>query len=223
MTTTANAIVSNTLTCVLVACALVVTATTVRRNLHVAPARAPAIEQQGDWALYARVGQRLGPPNGKVTLVEFSDFQCPACGAFEKRLTEIRRRYPTELTVVYRHYPLDIHVAAMPAARASECAAAQGRFAAMHDALFAERDSLGRVPWAHYAQRAGINDLPRFDQCMADTMPMPAIARDLEDGKRLGVRGTPTLLINGLKITGGVPSDTLDSLVQRALGRNAAR
>jgi protein-disulfide isomerase len=222
MTTRANAIVSNTLTGVLVACALVVTATTVRRNLHVAPAPAPAIEQQRDWATYARVGQRLGPPDGKVTLVEFSDFQCPACGAFEKRLTEIRRRYPTELTVVYRHYPLGIHVAAMPAARASECAAAQGRFAPMHDALFAERDSLGRIPWVHYADRAGISDLPRFEQCMADTMPVPAIARDVEDGNRLGIRGTPTLLIDGLKITGAVPSDTLDTIVQRALGRHAA-
>jgi protein-disulfide isomerase len=110
----------------------------------------------------------------------------------------------------------------MGAARASDCAAAQGRFVAYHDALFARQDSIGLVAWSRFAAAADVRDLPAFQACAADSAPSPRIDSDVAAGKRLRVTGTPTLLINGLRFQGAMPADTLASHVRRAL-RDLAR
>lgn len=201
----------------LVLCALVTTTLVVRREFFVGMASAAVPSRIKEWRDYSRDGHRMGPADAPVSVIVFSDFQCPYCAALMEGLRTLRSEHPREVAVIYRHFPLASHKAAVAAVRASECAAAQGRFEAYHDALFAGRDSIGHLPWESFAREAGITDLPRFRECAAETGPLPALARDTVAGKRLEVTGTPTLLINETRLQGLPPMDTLRSYVQRAL------
>lgn len=213
-------ILANLATAVPVACALIVTGLVVRRELFSSPAATASVALESrtvpDWRSYAR-GQRMGPADAKVTIVEFSDFECPFCRATAARLRAVRAKYPRDVAVVYRHYPLPYHAHAVEAARASLCAARQGRFEAFHDLLFAQ-DSLGMVPWSRLAQSAGVRDPAGFERCMRLPGPSPEIERDLREGARLGVRGTPTLLVNE-RLLDGAPPGTLEEAVERAVRR----
>lgn len=206
-------------TVVLVLCAMTVTGLTVRRELRPArPSDGPPAVEQSDWLRYAVDGQRLGPQGAKVALVEFADFQCPACRVLEERIAESRRRLDIPFTVVYRHLPLDIHRFAQIAAQASECAAEQGRFQAMHDVLFQQQRAIGMRPWKDIAQDAGVQDFARFERCVAGP-PKASIARDLAVANTLDGSATPMVLIDGLRITGTIPQDRLDSLIRKSLAR----
>jgi protein-disulfide isomerase len=214
-----NKILANLGAAIPVACAVVVTALVVRRELFAPPPATAAMSVESrtvpDWRSYAE-GQRIGPADAKVTIVEFSDFECPFCRATAARLKAVRARYPRDVALVYRYYPLPYHTHAVAAARASLCAARQGRFEAFHDALFARQDSLGVVAWSRLADDAAVPDRAGFDRCMGDPGAPPEIERDLRAGTRLGVRGTPTLLVND-RLLDGAPPGTLEEAVERAL------
>jgi protein-disulfide isomerase len=206
---------------VLVLCAVVVTALVVRREFF--PPDAAASERGGgepktiaDWRGYATVGHRWGPETAPVSLVIFSDYQCPACRKLSEDLKAIRAEFPT-VAVVNRHFPLNAHPFALPAARAGECAARQGRFEAMHHALFAGQAMIGVDPWTRYAQDARIPDVPAFEACMAETGPLEAVARDTVAARALGVKATPTFLINGERYVGAPPLSKLRALVRGAV------
>lgn len=204
---------------VLVVCALVVTGLVVRRELFPAPAARPSAPAPmvADWREYASAGQRMGPSAAPVTIVMFSDFQCPACAVAAERLRALRRAYPREVAVVYRHFPLRRHPHAVAAARASECAAAEGRFEAFHDAMFSLQDSIGTTDWTRFAASTGVADTAAFRTCVSRTGPITALEQDTVAGRRLGVRATPTLLINETRVEGAPPLDVLSSYVDRAL------
>lgn len=210
-------ILANLSTALMVVCALTVTALVVRREIFHAPQAAVSVESRTvpDWRSYVE-GQRIGPADARVTIVEFSDFECPFCRETAERLRTIRGRYPRDVAVVYRHYPLSYHKHAVPAAKASLCAARQGRFEGYHDALFARQDSLGLIPWTQLAAIAGIPDVPGFEECMRGPDPVPEIERDLAAGTRLGVRGTPAILVND-RLVFGAPPGLLEELVERAV------
>lgn len=206
---------------VLVVCALVVTGLVVRRELFQVPpggGQPPNSRSISDWASYAS-GHRLGRTDARVTITQFSDFQCPYCRMLAERLDVIRNEYGAEVAVVYRHFPLRGHPYAAAAARASECAAAQGRFWAFHDVLFANQDSIGTLEWMRFASDAKVSDLETFANCIANSDVEPAIARDMLAGRGLGVRGTPTFLVNDRLIRGAVSLEDLRELVEAALGR----
>ena len=201
----------------LVACALAMTALSVRRQF--APPHARSTERfvaQPDWANYATEGRRIGGPTAKVVMVEFADFQCPACRELEVMLRATRRRLGADFALVYRHYPLRIHPQAEPAALASECAGRQGRFGEMHDLLFDQSDSLGKIGWRRLASDAGVSDLATFDRCMLDSEVVATVRRDADAARHLGATGTPTFLINGVRHTGTIAHGILDSLVDEA-------
>lgn len=200
----------------LTACALVTTGLVVRRELFTPRAASAAPTQVSSWRGFAREGRRMGPAGAPVTVVVFSDFQCPYCAVLMERLKTLRSSHPADVAVVYRHFPVTGHTHAVAAARASECAGDQGRFEAYHDALFAAGDSIGVVPWERFAAAAGVPDLPRFRACAAGTAPLPALARDSAAARELRVSGTPTLLINGLRMVGAPPMDSLEAYVRRA-------
>lgn len=201
---------------VLVLCALLVTGLVVRREFFPTVPRPGSPERVADAASYAAAGHRMGPADAAVTIVEFSDFQCPFCRVFAARLDTLRRKYPKDVAVLYRHYPLKGHAHAADAARASDCAARQGRFAAYHDALFAAQDSIGVVPWTRFAVAAAVADTVAFARCTAERGG-GQLARDSADARRLGVRGTPTIVIGGTRLVGAVESDTLEAYVRRIL------
>ena len=205
---------------VLVGCALVVTGLVVRRELFSKPTLPQPPQRVEDWREYARSGNRIGPADAAVTIVVFSDFECGFCAVAAERMRALRQEYPSDLAVVYRHFPLRTHAHAVPAARASECAAAQGRFEPFHDALFNQQDSIGAIPWARYAVVAGVEDLRGFDRCVNSATDVAALERDTVAGNRLGVRGTPTILVNDKRLRGAPPLDTLRHYVERALAAN---
>lgn len=204
---------------VLVVCAVVVTGLVIRQEFFkpVAPAAAlPAPTQLPDWRAYAQGGHRSGPDDAPVTMVVFSDFQCPACRLLATHAKALRAEFPRELAIIHRHSPLSMHPFAVQAAQASECAAQQDRFEAFHDALFVEQASIGLAPWNRFAVNAGIPDLTAFEKCMAERAPSPTLHADTISAKQLKVTGTPTLLVNGLRFTGAPPLDTLRAFVARA-------
>jgi protein-disulfide isomerase len=207
----------------MVLCAVTVTGLVVRREVFSPPPAAAAAEVESrtvpDWRSYTE-GQRIGPADASVTIVEFSDFECPFCRVTADRLRAIRARYPRDVALVYRHYPLSYHKNAVPAAKASICAARQGRFEGYHDALFAQQDSLGLIPWTRLARIAGVPNEAEFEACMQSSAPDAEIERDLQAGTRLGVRGTPAMLVNERFIS-GAPPGVLEDLVERAV-RGAA-
>lgn len=162
-----------------------------------------------DWKAYAVHGEVLGLPGVGATVTMFSDFQCPFCREAAQDLKQLRAQYPHSFSLIYRHYPLPFHKFAKPAASASICAARQGRFQQMHDELFAKADSLGKLSWSQYAQRAGVPDLRSFEQCLEDVSVARYLTVDSIAGSRLGVTGTPTFLINELRVVGYPGKDSL--------------
>jgi protein-disulfide isomerase len=180
---------------------------------------AQRVDSITDWKKYAAVGPRRGGANPKITITEFSDFECPVCRRYATILDEIRQRYPERVATVYRHYPLEgIHPYARDAALAAVCAADQGRFDAYHDALFAAQDSLASSPWMRLAIQNAVKDTAQFSTCMHSDHARNVLFQDVKDGDALGVKGTPTILVNGLKFAQPPGLPTLDSLVRAESG-----
>lgn len=206
---------------ILITCAVAVTAIVVRREFFPpgAPSSGLTAEAVPNWRAYASTGHRTGPANAPVTMVVFSDFQCPACKVLADQVHTLRERHPGRFSVVYRHHPLPSHSHALPAARASECAARQGRFTEYHDALFASQETLGYTPWQKFAEVAGVPDVAAFQRCFVEPGQVEQLVRDAEDARRLGVTGTPTLVVNGRRYN-GVPTTSV--LEQEIVGQAVA-
>ena len=204
---------------VLSVCALVITGSLVHREFASGsePVVAP-LESVEQWRKYAETRNVIGPLDAPVTIVEFSDFQCPFCARLHQTLTGIRKRYPTEVRVVYRHLPLDnIHPHARTAALGAECAARQGRFTEWHDNLYQLQDSIGRVSWDWFVQRAGIRDSSAFHRCVDDPRVAEIVSRDVRAAAELRAQGTPTVLVNEHLVRAAPTPELLDSLIADAL------
>ncbi|MBA2292529.1 MAG: thioredoxin domain-containing protein [Gemmatimonadales bacterium] len=184
---------------VAVTCALVVTVLAVRAQSRSNPnEQVVTILSDQEWRAALEGGERIGHESAPVTMVIFGDFECPACGRFARNtLSQARALLKDSLTVVYHHFPLPYHRFAKPAMRASECASEQAQFAAMHDALFTYQDSLGIVPFTVIAWRAGITDTASFRSCVERPSDDRKASGDLALATRLGVDGTPTVIVNG--------------------------
>jgi protein-disulfide isomerase len=138
-----------------------------------------------------------GPDDAPVTLVEYGDFQCPHCGRAYPILKSIQKTMGDQLRFVYRHFPIsEDHENAIPAAEASEAAAAQGKFWEMHDLLFEHQNRLDDKSLLGYARQLGL-DLDRFTQDMREHTYGERVKEDFSSGLRSGANGTPTFFING--------------------------
>jgi protein-disulfide isomerase len=158
----------------------------------------------------------MGPAAAPVTVVEFSDFQCPYCGRAVPAVKEVEAAFPKDVRLVWKHLPLSFHQHAMPAALAAEAARAQGgpsKFWAMHDKLFADQAALSDTTYERYAQELGL-DLARFRRDVADPKLKARVQEDAQLAQRLGVNGTPTFVVNGETVVG---SAALRPAVERQL------
>jgi protein-disulfide isomerase len=162
-----------------------------------------------------------GPQNAKVTIVEFSDFHCPFCRRVQPTLTQVLEKYPTQVRLVYKHFPLDsLHPEARRAAEASWCAQQQDRFWQFHDLIYAggPEQSSSAATLATLAGRAGL-DTGTFQKCLASDKPATAIQTHLDEGSKYGVSGTPGFFINGRFLSGAVPLEEFVRVVDEELGK----
>ncbi len=152
-----------------------------------APARPPAADDP----------MSLGSPAAPVALVEYSDYQCPFCRRFhEQVLPQLRREYidTGKLILVYRDLPLGMHREAMPAALAARCAAREGKFWPMNEALFANQSRLGPALYARLAGQLGLN-AERFRACLADPATRQLVRADIGDAQHFNIRATPGFIL----------------------------
>ena len=157
-----------------------------------------------------------GPKDAKVVLVEFGDFECPYCAQAHRVVKELRQLYPNQLRVEYRHFPLEQHTRAKPAAIASECANQQGMFWEYHDYLYENPRALQDSDLTSYAKKAKL-DLDKFKSCLTSNRAAKAVMRDTEIAQNLGVDGTPSIYINGIKLIGLLPLPLIRVIIDHEL------
>jgi protein-disulfide isomerase len=157
-----------------------------------------------------------GPANAKVTIVIFSDFECPFCSKVEGTLRSLEEQYRGKVRFAFRNHPLPFHSHARLAAKAALAAGEQGRFWEYHDTLFAHQDALTRPALERYAADLGL-DLPRFRAALDEAVLDAALDADADDATRLHVQGTPTFFVNGRRIIGAQPLSVFRETVDKAL------
>ena len=162
-----------------------------------------------------------GPLDAWVTIVEFSDFQCPYCGAAEPTIQQVLALHPADARLVYKHFPLRQHADARPAANAAECARVQGpapdgHFWEMHDLAFANQGALSAASLAGYASRIAGLDAAAWQACFDARQLDARVQADLDLGRSVGVSGTPTFAINGEPLVGAAPLETFEAMVEAA-------
>ncbi|NOZ58286.1 MAG: thioredoxin domain-containing protein [Euryarchaeota archaeon] len=165
----------------------------------------------------------IGPEDAPVVIVEFSDYQCPYCRKFAmETLDRILEEYRGRVRFVYRDFPLEsIHAYALKAAEAANCAGEQGRYFEYHDLLFERQEdwsSRGEAAFLEYAQQLGL-DAESFSSCLSSGKYEEEVRKDLQDGMRAGVRGTPAFFINGIPLSGAQPFEAFKAIIDAELAR----
>ena len=160
-----------------------------------------------------------GNESAPVTIMAFSDYQCPYCIRSEPVLAEVLARYPEEVRVIHRHFPLDsIHPFARPAAEAAMCADEQGKFWEYHDAIFARGGRLNENSFAEIADALEL-DKEALTQCRESRRFQAFVQADFEAGEAAGVTGTPAFFVNGIALRGARDADDLSRIVDAELAR----
>jgi protein-disulfide isomerase len=162
-----------------------------------------------------------GPNDAPITLVEFSDFQCPYCTLATPQLQAVLKAYPTQVRLFFKQFPLDIHSQAALAAAAAVAAQKQGKFWQMHDALFASHSDLRRPTILALASAVGL-DIKRFEADLDSEEVRKAVMRDQEEGMNIGVMSTPTIFIDGQHYNGNIRLDVLKPILDAELKHPAS-
>lgn len=161
-------------------------------------------------------GPSRGPAGAPVTIIEFSDYQCPYCKRAEPTLAQVLQRYPEQVRLVYRHFPLAGHEQARPAAEAAACAADQGKFWEYHALVFESSPDLDADKLRALAEQAKL-DVAAFDACVAAGTHADKVQADFEAGQEAGVNGTPAFFVNGIPLSGARALPEFVKLIEREL------
>lgn len=162
-----------------------------------------------------------GPTTAPLTIVEFSDFQCPYCSAAVPQIHAVLNAYPTQVKLIFKQFPLEEHPQADLAASAAVAANKQGKFWPMHDALFAHSDDLSRKSILTLAATVGLN-VDKLENDMDTTQVREAVEKDVEDGNNADVQGTPTIFIDGQRYNGAITLEALKPVIDAELKRLAS-
>jgi protein-disulfide isomerase len=168
-------------------------------------------------------GFAVGPKDAPVTIVEFSDFQCPFCKSATATVKQILDKYPGKVRLVFRDYPLvSIHPLAPKAHEAARCAAEQGKFWEYHDLLFERSPRLAPQELKQYAQDLKL-DAAAFGQCLDTGKYVAEVDRDTQEGMSLGLTGTPSFFINGRQLVGAQPITAFQKIIDGELAKKTSR
>lgn len=159
----------------------------------------------------------IGPSDAPITIVEFSDYQCPYCQAwYQQTFDKLMASYPGKILFVYRDLPLPGHPESLPAAEAANCAGEQGAYWKFHNDLFSGQYSLGRAAYEQYASDLGL-DTSAFSTCLDDHRYQAEVKADSADAVRLGLNGTPSFVINGQILVGAQPFEQFKAIIDADL------
>ncbi len=161
-----------------------------------------------------------GNPRAPVTIVEFSDFQCPFCVRARGAVNRVREAYGDRVRFGFRHFPLDFHPLAQKAGEAAACAGEQGQFWQMHDRLWANPEKLSVPDLKAHAQALGL-DAPGFAGCLDSGRHKGLVERDLRAGQGYGVSGTPAFFVNGRPLIGAQPFEAFQQVIDDELARSS--
>lgn len=161
----------------------------------------------------------LGDDDAPITIVEFSDFECPFCGRFHTQTwPELKQKYidTGKVKFVYRDFPLSFHPQAQKAAEAAECAGEQDKFWEMHELLFNPGVQGGVASFKQYASQIGLNTA-KFNDCLDSGKMIAEIRKDIADGAAVGVQGTPAFYVNGVEVSGAQPFQVFQQIIDGQL------
>jgi len=160
-----------------------------------------------------------GPKDAPVTIIEFSDFQCPYCSRVVATLKEVVRLYPKQVRLAYRDFPIaNLHPKAAKAHEAARCAGEQGKFWEYHDRLFESQAQATVADFKRFAEQLKL-DRNSFTACLDSDRYAAAVQADVQEGTRLGITGTPTFFINGRLLVGALPLEMFQKIIDRELRR----
>jgi protein-disulfide isomerase len=159
-----------------------------------------------------------GPKNAPITIVLFSDFQCPFCSRVEPVLNELEKAYPGKVRVAWKNFPLSFHSNAKPAAEAALAANEQGKFWQMHDILFKNQQALSAADLEKYAKEIGL-DMTKYKAAIDSHKYAAWIENDIKQGSSLGVEGTPAAFVNGQLVSGAQPVEAFKKIVDADLSK----
>jgi protein-disulfide isomerase len=163
----------------------------------------------------------LGDPKAPVTIIEYSDYQCPFCKRFfDETELQLRKEYieTGKVKMIYRDFPLPGHPYAMPAAEAANCAKDQGKFWAYHDLIFKNQNNLATIDYLKLAEELKMN-VSEFKNCLDSKKYTQKIQNDYNLGSKIGVDGTPTFFVNGKQIVGAQPYYAFKSVIDQELNK----
>ena len=159
----------------------------------------------------------IGPEDAPVTIIEFSDYQCPYCESWYQQVYEqLLASYPGQIRFVYRDLPLSMHPEALPAAEAADCAGEQGDYWKYHDALFGGQYGLNRAAYEQYAADLGL-DTQAFTACLDSHRYQDEIQADASDAAHVGINSTPTFVVNGRVLVGALPFANFQAVIDEEL------
>lgn len=160
----------------------------------------------------------IGPADAAITIIEFSDFECPYCRKWHDEVYPLlMENFAGQVRLVYRDFPLSsIHQNASAAAQAADCANEQGAYWEYHDKLFSMERGLSSEAYQSYAQDLGL-DISKFDECLQDEKYKDEVDADFEYAAKLGVRSTPTFFINGIALVGAQPFEVFQQVIEKEL------
>ncbi|MBI2711313.1 MAG: thioredoxin domain-containing protein [Bdellovibrio sp.] len=163
-------------------------------------------------------GPTFGKAGAPVTIIEFSDFECPFCSRAAETVAQIKKKYGNKVKLTFRHFPLPMHPNARPASEASMCINEQStdKFWKFHDLAFKNQTKLDKAALEKYAKDAGA-DVKKFNECLASKKFADAIQKDMDYGSKLGVKSTPTFFINGQLLSGALPIESFSEVIDDEL------
>ena len=159
-----------------------------------------------------------GPAEAAVTIVQFAEYQCPYCGKANEAVEQVFKEYEGKVRMVYRDFPLSFHDRAVPAAVAANCAGVQGKYWEMHKVMMSNQSALADADLLGYANTVGL-DIPAWEKCRQDPAQAAEVNKDMEDGAKAGVSGTPAFFINGIMLSGAQPFSEFKRIIDRELGQ----
>jgi protein-disulfide isomerase len=174
-------------------------------------------ERVENWQTFVREHNAAqGREDAAVVVVEYSDFQCPFCKRYaDETRRQIAARYGDKVRTVFKHYPLEqIHPQAMTAAIAAQCARREGKFWEIHDRFFDRPDALDVASVIEVGESLGLSG--RYAQCVTHEETRAEVEQDIQDATKVGIRGTPTFIVNGTLLVGAKPEAAFESLFEEA-------